>query len=114
MIKLKFSKFKITTTGIVTTGEIIAILKIFIKNDWKILCHNTFSTKITLKPEDKFDLNKAYKYIQAKLEKEAYNWAFKEVKKQINHTRRDLDIFTNFADKAKHIIDHDTEYLNNF
>lgn len=114
MIKLKFSNLKVTTNGNITTGEVKVILKVFANNAWRVMYCKSFNTKVTLKPGDKFDLTKAYKYIQAKLEKEAYNWALKEVKRQIRLARRDLDIFADFEAKAKHIVDHDTEYLNKF
>ncbi len=114
MIKLKFSNLEITTNGTITRGKIIATIKLFTKNEWRTIISKKFNTKITLKPEDKFDLNKAYKYIQAKLEKEAYKWALKETKRQIRFARQDFETFTNFGVKAQYIINHDTEYLNKF
>lgn len=114
MIKLTFSNCEITTNGIITKGKITAVVVIFIENHWKVLETKVFTTKITLKSEDKFDLNKAYKYIQAKLERKAYKWALDKVTYQILLAKKDLEVFINFANKAKHIVNHDDEYLSKF
>lgn len=114
MIKLSFSNFSFTSNGNISKGSAKATIKFFIKSK----CHNVatkeFTTKITCHKNDKCNLNKAYKYIQAKLEKDAYLWANKEAMKQLLITQKDLKIFNDFVEKSKHIIVHDTNYLNQF
>lgn len=114
MIKLAFDNFSFTTDGIVSKGTITGIIKLFIKTKWHVISHRNFTAKITLHKEEKADLNKAYKYIQAKLEKDAYKWAQKEAFKQLLIVQKDLKIFNDFVEKANHIIVHDTAYLNQF
>lgn len=114
MIKLHFNNFQVGTDGITTIAEINAQIKFLNNNKWIVLDEKSFSTKITLKDKDKFDLNKAYKYIRAKLERKAYNWALGKTIYQISLTKKDLEIFTDFANKAKHIVNHDDEYLSKF
>lgn len=115
MIKLEFSNFKVIIDGLITKGKITATIK-FLTNRriWETVAFKNFSTKITLHPEDKADLNKAYKYIRAKLEKNAYKWALKNAEKQLLVVQKDLKAFVDFVEKATHIVDHDTEYLNKF
>lgn len=114
MIKLSFGKFSFTTDGNTSKGNIRATIKIFTKNKWYYVTSKEFTTKITCHKDDKNDLNKAYKYIQAKLEKDAYCWAGEEAKKQLIVVQKDLKTFTDFVEKAEHIVEHDTNYLNQF
>lgn len=114
MIKLSFGKFSFTTDGNTSKGSIKATIKIFIKNTWHCVATKQFTTKITCHKDDKSDLNKAYKYIQAKLEKDAYSWALDEAFKQLLLVQKDLKMFNDFVEKAKHIVVHDTNYLSEF
>ncbi len=114
MIKLSFSNFSFTSDGNTSKGSVKAAIKLFDGNKWYAIANKEFATKIIRHKDDKSDINKAYKYIQAKLEKEAYNWALNNTTYQISLAKRDLKIFTDFADKAKHIVNHDNEYLSKF
>ena len=114
MIKLSFSNFSFTSDGNVSKGSIKATIKFFVKNKWHNIATKEFTTKIICHKNDKSDLNKAYKYIQAKLEKDAYLWANNEAMKQLLITQKDLKIFNDFVEKSKHIIVHDTHYLSQF
>lgn len=114
MIKLSFGKFSFTTDGNTSKGSIKATIKIFTRNEWYCVASKQFTTKITCHKDDKNDLNKAYKYIQAKLEKDAYLWACKEAMKQLLVVQKDLKVFNDFVEKSKHIVVHDTNYLNQF
>lgn len=114
MIKLSFSDFSFTSDGNTSRGSIKATIKFFIKTKWHNIGSKKFTTKITCHKNDKCDLNKAYKYIQAKLEKDAYCWACEEAMKQLLITQKDLKIFNDFVEKSKHIIVHDTHYLSQF
>lgn len=110
MIKLHFEPITFKNKGICCEGTVDVSLKF---NKILIYC-KTFRTKITLHDNDIFDLNKAYKYIQASLEKKAYNWAYNLINKE---RKNKLDIYnqmSEFIDKAKHIVEHDTEYLKTF
>lgn len=115
MIKLHFSKFKVNTDGIVTSGTIVATIKCFTdRTKWRPIAYKVFNTKITLHSGDKPDLNKAYKYIKAKLEKNAYKWALKNAEKQLLVVQKDLKTFVDFIEKARHIVVHDEDYLSKF
>lgn len=114
MIKLSFSGFNFKTDGIISSARIIATIKWFDGHKWFNVAYKEFKTKVTLKPNEVPDLNKAYKYIKAKLEKDAYIWANSEAKKEFNDTKDKLAIFDSFIDKSNHIISHNTEYLKNF
>lgn len=114
MIKLSFSNFSFTTDGNISKGSIKATIKFFIKNKCHDVASKKFNTKVTCHKNDKCDLNKAYKYIQAKLEKDAYLWASEEAMKQLLITQKDLKIFNDFVEKSRHIIVHDTHYLSQF
>jgi len=114
MIKLSFSNFSFTTDGNISKGNVKATIKLFIKNKWHDVGSKKFTTKITCHKNDKNDLNKAYKYIQAKLEKDAYSWACKEAMKQLLIVQKDLKTFNDFIEKSKHIVVHDTNYLGEF
>lgn len=110
MIKLHFETITFKNKGICCEGSVAVSLKF---NNKLISC-KTFITRIALRDYDVFDLNKAYKYIQASLEKKAYNWAYKIINKE---RKKQLDIYNQllgFTDKAKHIVEHDTEYLKTF
>lgn len=115
MIKLEFSNFKVIIDGLVTKGKITATIKFLTnKRIWETVALRNFNTKITLHPEDKADLNKAYKYIRAKLEKNAYKWALKNAEKQLLIVQKDLKTFVDFVEKARHIVVHDEDYLSKF
>ena len=89
MIKLSFSGFKFNTDGIVSKGRIIATIKYFTGKEWDNIGFKEFKTKVSYKPGDKYNLDKAYQIIKAKLEQNAYKW----------------------ADKANHVILHNTGYI---
>ena len=111
MIKLTFNNFSFTTDGIISKGNVEATIKIFITNKWFDVASKKFITKITLHKDDKFDLDKAYKYIQAKLERDAYAWAGKEAFKELYNIQKSLRVFEDFTEKASHIVAHDNHYL---
>lgn len=115
MIKLQFSNFQLKTDELVTKGKITATIKFLTnKRTWETVALRNFNTKITLHPEDKADLNKAYKYIRAKLEKNAYKWALKNAEKQLLIFQKDIKTFVDFVEKARHIVVHDEDYLSKF
>lgn len=107
MIKLKFSNPVIRINGKKTIMSIICQLCIAnIPIISKKLTH-----KVTLKDNDKYDLNKARLILQTTIEKEAYKWAYNKVsiiERDMYKKYTDAD---SFCKKAKHIIEHDKEYL---
>lgn len=111
MIKLTFSKFTFTTDGTTSKGTIVATIKYYLNGNYKTVASKAFKTKVTLKKGDKPNLNKAYKYIIAKLEKDAYIWANIETFMEITRTQKILNTLDDFSKKAIHVIAHDTEYL---
>ena len=113
-LKLTFVEFTFKSNGTKCEGKVKAIIKCFITKKWRECDSKEFKTRITLKPNDKFDLNKAYKYIQAKLEKDAYKWANKEAEKQLLLTQRYFKMYDDFTKKSTHIIVHDENYLSTF
>lgn len=111
MIKLVFSRFNFTTDGTTSKGSIIATIKYYVNSKYETVAYKEFKTKVTLKEGDKPDLNKAYKYIITKLERDAYAWAGKEVFKELLKTQKILKVLDDFSKKASHIVVHDNHYL---
>lgn len=111
MIKLSFSGFKFLNDGIVSKGKVIATIKYFTGKEWDNIGFKEFKTKVTYKSGDKFNLNKAYQIIKAKLEKDAYKWAASEAQKEINNINKEYRHLKDFVDKANHIIVHNTGYI---
>ena len=114
MIKLSFDKFNFVTDGIISRGSIIATIKYYLNGKYKTVISKKFETKTTLHKDDTPDLNKAFKYIRAKLERDAYAWAGKEAKKEVFRMNKQYEIFDNFIEKALHIVSHDNKYLKTF
>ena len=114
MIKLQFSNFSFGTNGFVSKGTIQATIKIRVRGKYRTISSKIFNTKITLHKDDTPDLNKAYKYIRAKLERDAYDWAGKEAQKEISNINTHYNELNAFIDKASHIISHDNKYLKTF
>lgn len=113
-IKLTFKQFTFGTDGITSTAKVKAIILYNIFGKWCEVGSKVFETKITLKEHDISDLNKAYKYVKAKLEKDAYTWANKEATNELLFIEQRLNVFNDFVKKSKYIIEHNTEYLKDF
>lgn len=113
-IKLAFKQFTFGTDGIKSTAKVKAVLIYNIFGRWHEITNKTFETKITLKQHDIADLNKAYKYAKAKLEKDAYIWANKQAANELLSLKERLNTFNDFVEKSKYIIEHNTEYLKKF
>lgn len=109
MIKVKFSNPTIVLNGKETIMTITALLR------WdKLICYTKrFTHKITLKNGDKYDLNKAKNILQTYIEQRAYLWAKKVIDKQIEKEQIIINDLKSFSEKAIHIIEHDSDYLNN-
>lgn len=105
--KLKFGNPVITLDGVITTMVMHAILSY----DNKYIKSKVFRHKITLRKEDKYDLNKAKNILQTIIEQKAYIWAKKFIDKEMDKERAILNEMKMFFTKAKHIIIHDNEYL---
>lgn len=110
MIKLHFEPILFKNKKLRCEGKVAVTLKL----NNTLICGKSFITRITLHDNDVFDLNKAYKYIQASLEKKAYNWAYKIINKKCKNQFDIYNQMLGFTDKAKHIVEHDTEYLKTF
>lgn len=110
MIKLHFEPITFENKGIYCKGKVAVSLKY----DNGLIRGKIFTTKITLRDNDVFDLNKAYKCIQTLLEKKAYNWAYNITNKERKNLLDFYNQMSEFTDKAKHIVEHDTEYLKTF
>lgn len=111
MIKLSFDKFNFVTDGITSRGTIIATIKYYLNGKYRTIASKKFETKTTLHKDDTPDLNKAYKHIRAKLERDAYAWAGKEAFKELLRTQKTLKVLDDFSRKASHIVVHDNHYL---
>ena len=72
------------------------------------------NVKCTCHDEDKPDLNKAYKLCEAIIERKAYKWASKKIKRRLDLLNKDVIKLSQFCVKANHIINHDTEYIKTF
>lgn len=112
MIKLSFSNFNFTIKGTVSTGEVCATIKYFDGHKWMNVAFKKFTTKVTYKPGDKFDVNIAYKQIKAKLEKDAYAWAGYQAQLQINNINKQYRYLKDFVDKSAHIVVHNNKYIS--
>ena len=111
MIKLSFSDFEFKTDGIVSKGHATATIKYFIGHKWGEVSKKKFKTKVSYKPGDKYNLDKAYQIIKAKLEQYAYKWAANEAQKEINNINKEYRYLKDFVDKANHIVVHNTGYI---
>lgn len=108
MIKLRFSNPIVYLNGKET---IMTMLCSIVYNNKTVLHCKKFNSKITLKNNDKYDLNKARLILQTTIEKEAYKWAYNKVsmiEKSMYKKYTDAD---SFCRKATHVIEHDKEYL---
>lgn len=114
MIKLSFKDFTFETNGIISNAKITAVIKYFLNDKYIEVAHKEFRTKISIKPGDTKDLNKAYKYAEAKLEKDAYLWAVAEANNELLNIQKQFKIFNDFIIKSNHIIVHDVNYLSKF
>lgn len=110
MIKLHFEPICFKNRGTHCEGSVTVGIKL----NKKVIDCKTFITRINLHKDDTFDLNKAYKYIQASLEKKAYFWAYKIINKHLKTEEDFIKEFKSFVDKADYIIKHDEEYLKTF
>ena len=55
-----------------------------------------------------------YKYIRAKLERDAYAWAGKEAQEEVANMDKRYNTLNEFIDRASHIVSHDNKYLETF
>lgn len=107
--KLKFSTPIIILEGNKTSMSIRATINYGIA---AFHCKE-FDKSITLHKNDKYDLNKARAILQASLEQKAYLWAKKIIDKEIEKEQGFLKDMNSFSEKATHIIEHDSNYINN-
>ena len=113
-IKLSFKEFEFKTNGAISKAKIKATIFYNTYNKWHEVAEKQFKAKISIKSYDIGDLNKAYKYLKAKLEKDAYAWANKNTEKELIYLKNRLNVFDDFNKKANYIINHNTEYLKTF
>lgn len=111
MIKLSFSDFEFKTDGIASRGHITATIKYFIGHKWGEVGKKKFKTKVSYKPGDKYNLDKAYQIIKAKLEQNAYKWAANEAQKEINNINKEYRYLKDFIDKANNVTLHNHKYI---
>lgn len=111
MIKLSFSNFIFVNKGTISIGKVCATIKYFNGHKWMDVASKIFSTKVTYKPGDKFDVNIAYKQIKAKLEKDAYTWAGNQAQLQINDINKQYRYLKDFVDKSTHVALHNHKYI---
>lgn len=107
MIKVKFTLPVIKLNGKTTTMTMIC--QIFI--DKSFYKEKRFTNKITLKDDDKYDLNKARTILQTTIEQKSYKWAYDIIDKLRKTFYENYSECDDFCTKATHIIDHDKEYL---
>ncbi len=110
-VKLRFTKitFKCYNNKSIALQD--ATIMVFNGNVWSKGPTKKFHKKITLKHGDKPDLNKAYKILQAMIEKEAYAWGAKESDELLNDLNNRINGFRIFNNCCKHIVEHDSEYI---
>lgn len=111
MIKLSFSNFIFTIKETVSKGEICATIKYFNGHKWMNVAFKRFTTKVTCKDGDKFDINIAYKQIKAQLEKDAYTWAGNQAQLQINDINKQYRYLKDFVDKSTRVALHNHKYI---
>ena len=109
--KLTFTKFRFKVNGKTSTGTQEATIMFFDGKHWVKGMTKKFVKRISLKPGDKPDLNKAYKIVQAMIERSAYWWASDIISKDIKILESNLAAENKFVKKAQHITAHDLEYI---
>ena len=109
--KLTFTNFNFKVNGKTSTGMQEATIMFFDGKHWVKFMTKKFVKRISLKPGDKPDLNKAYKIVQAIIERKAYLWASDTVSKDIKILESNLTAGNEFVKKAQHIRAHDLEYI---
>lgn len=107
MIKVKFTNPIIRLKGKTTIMSMTC--KILINTS--IYKEKIFISKITLKDDDKYDLNKARIILQTTIEKRGYKWADNIINKLRKIYFDKYSEYESFCIKATHIIDHDEKYL---
>ena len=109
MIKVKFTNPIIRLKGKTTIMSMTCKLCI----DKCVYKEKIFISKVTLKDNDKYDLNKARMILQTIIEKRSYEWAYDIINKKRKIFYEDYSECDNFCIKATHTIAHDGEYLTN-
>lgn len=109
--KLTFTDFRFKINGKTSTGTQEATIMFFDGKHWVKGMTKKFVKRISLKPGDKPDLNKAYKIVQAMIERAAYWWASELIIKNIEITQSTLTAEKEFIKKARHITAHDLQYI---
>lgn len=107
MIKVTFTLPVIRLNGKTTTMTMRCQIfsdKIFYKE-------KRFTNKVTLKDDDKYDLNKARTILQTTIEQKGYKWAYDIIDKLRKTFYENYSKCDDFCIKATHIIDHDEKYL---
>jgi hypothetical protein len=107
MIKVKFINPIIRLKGKTTIMSITCKLCI----DKCVHKEKIFISKVTLKDDDKYDLNKARTILQTIIERKGYEWAYDIINKQRKVFYENYSECDDFCTKATHIIDHDEKYL---
>lgn len=107
MTKLHFGNFIFKNIGNVS----IAYCPVTLVLHGQMFKGKDFTAKVTRHKDDVIDLNKAYKILQASIEKKAYDWAAKFCKKMIEDNKIYMKSIIDFKDKAEYIAKHDEEYL---
>lgn len=109
--KLTFTKFRFRFDGKTSSGMQEATVMFFDGKHWVKGMTKKFVKRISLKPGDKADLNKAYKIVQAMIERAAYWWASEAVSKDIKILESNLAAGNEFVKRAQHITAHDLQYI---
>lgn len=109
MIKIKFTNPIIRLNGKTTIMSMTCKLCI----DKCVYKEKIFISKITLKDDDKYDLNKARMILQTIIEKRSYKWAYDIINKKKKIFYNDFSECDDFCIKAKYVIDHDKEHIEN-
>jgi hypothetical protein len=109
--KLTFTKFRFRFNGKTSTGMQEATIRFFDGKHWTMFITKKFIKRITLKPGDTADLNKAYKMLQAMIERSAYWWASEIISKDIKTLESNLAAGNEFVKRAQHITAHDLQYI---
>ena len=98
--KLTFTKFRFRFDGKTSSGMQEATVMFFDGKHWVKGMTKKFVKRISLKPGDKADLNKAYKIVQAMIERAAYWWASELIIKDIEILQSNLSADKEFIKKA--------------
>lgn len=109
--KLTFTNFRFRFNGKTSTGMQEATIMFFDGKHWVKGMTKKFIKRISLKPGDTADLNKAYKIVQAMIERAAYWWASETVSKDIKILESNLAAGNEFVKRAQHITAHDLQYI---